>query len=334
MLFCLNNVLRFLIGKTLVGIDRRSTKPLFDQLGLIIHLKNGRKGVFFLVGTQRTGLVGQHFREHGNHTVHQIYRCSPIISLFFQNGIGLHIMGNIRNMDAYFIIAVFQFLKRKCIIKILGILGINGKGQYITHIPSLSDLGFLYTGIQGFGVLFHLIRKFMRKSIFRQNGMDFRIMLAGSPQHLHNFTIRGIGIIGPIAQIDQNLVSIVGLFQLFRRDKNISIHSGIGGANKSKTFLLVHNTHVRGFLSFQYPGDFTLLFLALAPRFYEYLYRIAMECFVEVVIGHKNIVLQLIDHNIGIATTGKIYPSGKVGMERWFLLILASFGFHNTVTGL
>ena len=39
-------------------------------------------------------------------------------------------------MNAYFEMAVFQGLETKSIVKILGVFGVNGKGEYVAEIAT------------------------------------------------------------------------------------------------------------------------------------------------------------------------------------------------------
>ena len=154
-------MLGLLIGKTFVRIDYSTAKPLIFDHRVLIQFKNCRKCIFFLIGTQRTGIIGEHLRQHRYHAIYQVDRSRPIICLIIKNGIHFQVMGNIGYMNPNFIVPILQNRKRKRIIKILGILRVYRKGQYVPHIPSFGYLLFFDCCIKTIGKTLYLYRKFI-----------------------------------------------------------------------------------------------------------------------------------------------------------------------------
>ena len=57
-------------------------------------------------------------------------------------------MRNISNMDPNFQIPILQFPEREGIVKILGVLRVNGKRQNLAKVLPFTNLVRVYTGIE------------------------------------------------------------------------------------------------------------------------------------------------------------------------------------------
>ena len=140
--------------------------------------------------TERAEFVAELLRKHRHGPVDKVDRSSPCARLLINDGAGLHIVGDIGDVDADLVISVVQFLERQSIIKVLRVGGVDGESQRLGEVaanlvlPSRNLLGNLVRGI------LHLRFEPVRQAELGKNRMHLRLVLARHSEHIDNMSCR------------------------------------------------------------------------------------------------------------------------------------------------
>ena len=152
-------------------------------------------------------------------------------------------MAHIGDMHPDFMVAIFKFAIRNCIVKVFGICWVNGEGQYLSEI--FSSLNFfrrnlLRNGI-GFSICFFVV--FERKSKFRHDGVYFYLMKPCFAKYSNDFSSRVFVIVPPFGQFDDYLLIVLGTHQFSTVHKDVLVHFFEVGYYKGKARGNFYTTH-------------------------------------------------------------------------------------------
>ena len=112
-------------------------------------------------------------------------------------------------MNAYFPFAILQWFYRNGIIKVLGIIRIDGESNYIPKVPAPGNFRWRYLYRDIFGLPDHLVGKAGKKSIVQQYGLHFQVSGVFTFQHFQYTSHRVGSPKGPVIQVDQYFVAIL-----------------------------------------------------------------------------------------------------------------------------
>ena len=96
----INRELRVLVGESSVGIDDRLAEPAVADLGFVIYDEYGGEGELVFVRIERTDVVREHFRKHGDRAVDEIYGKAPLLRLLVELGSRTDIMRDVGDVHA------------------------------------------------------------------------------------------------------------------------------------------------------------------------------------------------------------------------------------------
>ena len=130
-------------------------------------------------------------------------------------------MAHIGDVHTDFPVAVFEFFNGKGIIKVLGIGGVDGKSGHSAHITATGYFLGGDAGIQGFGCLSHILRVLIGQAELGQDGVDLGIVLAGDTQHVNHLADGRVGVLGPINDFSDHLVTGPSSCQFVERDEDV-----------------------------------------------------------------------------------------------------------------
>ena len=153
-------------------------------------------------------------------------------------------MGYIGNMHTHFKVPVGQPPNGERIVKILRIGRIDRKGRHLTHIAACRNL--LRSNIIGYLIrlALHLFRVAVRQIIFGQDRVHFGIVVAGCPEHIHDFTFGALHRIGPSHDPHQYFLTLFRSVQTPLGDKNIVRHFTVVDPHESKIIGHLDNSHI------------------------------------------------------------------------------------------
>ncbi len=208
----------------MIRMDHRSSKPFFLQLPLLGQLKNRRKTKFVFFGAKGTQLVGEHFWKHWHGAINQINRGSTIYGFFVQLGTFLQVMRHVRNVHTYFPMTVFQLLNGKGIVKIFGIMWIDGKSRSGSHISTLRHFLFGDLGWNLIRQRLNVFWEFIGQTIFHHNRMHFYIVISRFSEYFTHASYRTVLWIVPRDHFNNHLIPILRTVQLFHGNEKINVN--------------------------------------------------------------------------------------------------------------
>ena len=93
-------------------------------------------------------------------------------------------------MHPDFPLLIAQFADRQGIVKVLGILGVDGKGEHIAHITTARHLLVGNSWINLLCCAFNVCWVFIRQTIFGKDGVHLCIIVALLTQNIDNLSNR------------------------------------------------------------------------------------------------------------------------------------------------
>ena len=118
-------------------------------------------------------------------------------------------------MHAHFPQAVVQWSYRQGIIKVLGILGVDGECGDIPEVFPLLIVLFGDFARNLVGGLFHLLRISVGQAILGEDGMHLGIVVACRTKHIDDFAHDVLVLRrGPLGDFHQHLVAVFPSFEL------------------------------------------------------------------------------------------------------------------------
>ena len=95
-------------------------------------------------------------------------------------------MGDIGNMHTHLPSSAFHHPDRQGIIKVLGILWVDGTGEHIAEVLTAGYLLCRNLCLELLGCFLHTLRILVRQAILRQDGMHLGIVVTRLPQDVHH----------------------------------------------------------------------------------------------------------------------------------------------------
>ena len=210
--FAFDDGLGAFIVEPVIRDNFRAAEPGVQDLGLRRKLKYGGEGEFFLVRAQGAQFVGEFLRQHGHSTVHQVHGGATGLGLFVHLRAGVHVVGDIGNVDAHLEVPVFQLAKAQGIVKVLGVCGVDGEGEHLAEVFAAfavlgrDDVRDLVRGV------FYVFLEAVGEAELRQDGMHFGLVLAGHAQDVHHMAVGAVGAALPTVYDGGHLHAALGAF--------------------------------------------------------------------------------------------------------------------------
>ena len=134
--------------------------------------------------TQGTQLVAQFLGQHRYRAVYQINAGAALAGFLVDRRARLHIVGDIRDVDAHLVVAVAQFLERQGVVEVLGIRRIYRERESAPVVLAALEVGRRNLFRNAVGCILHLLFELVWQIEFRQDGVHLGIVLAGHAQHV------------------------------------------------------------------------------------------------------------------------------------------------------
>ena len=133
-------------------------------------------------------------------------------------------MGNIRNVHSNLVIAVLKYLKRNCIVKILGICRVYCKCKDLPHILAAADLLGINLHRNLLCSLLNLRGKLVRQPKLGKDGMHLGIILPRLSKYINNLPRGGFRPHRPVCNQYGNLLPLGILLNILHRDADVIRH--------------------------------------------------------------------------------------------------------------
>ena len=154
----LQNLLHLFVGIATITLDDGMRQMPMLDICLVVELEDHTVAQLLLVWSQRANEVTKTLRQHWDGAIHEIDTRSTSIGLLVDDRAFLHIMRDIGNMHAHFPQTTIQLTDTKGIVKVLGILRVDGTSKHVTEILTAVDLLLRNGGINLLGRLLHILR--------------------------------------------------------------------------------------------------------------------------------------------------------------------------------
>ena len=104
---------------------------------LVIKIENDAISQLIFVGAERTNEVTKPFGEHRNRSIYEVNTCGSLHSFTVNDTAFLDIMAHVGNVNTHLPQPFIELFDRECVVKVLGIVRVDGAGEDITEVFSL-----------------------------------------------------------------------------------------------------------------------------------------------------------------------------------------------------
>ena len=147
-------------------------------------------------------------------------------------------------MHTHFPETTLQLTDRKSIVEVLGILGVDGTGEHITHILTTVDLLLGDGSIDLLCRLLHILRILVRQVILGKDGMHLGIVLTRLSEDIHHRTDDVLMfVVRPLYHLYHRLVVGLTTLQLTLGDDDVVDKSRILGHQEGHILLHPQTTY-------------------------------------------------------------------------------------------
>ena len=207
---------------------------------------------------QAADAVAQFHRQHGQHPVHQVHAGAPFIGFLVQQGVGLHIIAYIGDIDPQEVV-VPLFFHIHSIVQVLGIHPVDGDDVPVPPVQPVLD--FLL-----FDLLLHFFCRFLDRSrefggqvVVFDDGKDFQADIPGFPQDLHDFSFRVPPFVRPGGDFHHHLFLVPGSVEVLPAHVNVPAHPFVVRDHEAEFPGFAEGSHQFVMGPVQDPDDFPFL---------------------------------------------------------------------------
>ena len=186
-------------------------------------------------------------------------------------------MAHIGDVNADFPVAVLEFLDRQRVVKVLGIGRVDGERRHVAHVTALGDLLGGDAGLQGLGGLGDVLGILVRQPELGQDGVNLGIVLASDTQHVNHLTDGRVGILGPVDDLRNHLVTRPASRQLVQRDEDVGRQELAVDGQLGKIFHYLQRAHKHLLLALEDFDDLGFGSLAMTSGADMHQHAVAVE---------------------------------------------------------
>ena len=130
-------------------------------------------------------------------------------------------MGNVCDVYTYFPQAIFQFADGESIIKVFGILRVDGEGSHISEVLAFGNFFIGYFSGDFVRSFFYRRGVDIRQSEFGKDGVHLCGVVARFAQDVDDLPDGVFRLVGPFHYFHDGFVSRLSAFQLFFGDEDV-----------------------------------------------------------------------------------------------------------------
>ena len=257
-------LLHLLVGIAAVALDDRMGYMKVLHVRFVVQQEDDRVAELLLVRTQRADEVTQPFGQHGDGAVYQIDTGGSLHSLLVYHGPLRDIVADVGNVHTD-LPQLTLLPDAQRIVKILGILGVNGTGEDIAEVLAALDFLLCDARINLLGSVLHMLRILVRQPILSQDGMHLHIVVALLAQNVNHLADNVLRVLRrPLRNAHHGLLAVLATLQLLFRYQYV-VHKDVAfGHQEGKVLLHLQLADGLVYLVRQYLNDHGLLDVFLA----------------------------------------------------------------------
>ena len=191
-------------------------------------------------------------------------------------------------MHAHFPQTTIQLTYTKGIVKVLGILRIDGTSKHITEILTTVDLLLRNGGINLLGRLLHILRILIGQIVLSEDGVHLSIVVTRLSKDIHHRANNVLMlIVGPLHHLHHRLVVGLATFQLALGNDDVVHESVVERYEEGHIFLHTQlaNDLIMGTLDNL--NDHRLFDMFVATGHVGYLHAVTVQSRHRVALSHK-----------------------------------------------
>ena len=254
--------LHLLVSKAAVRANHGMGQVPVEHVAATVHVENRRVGQLLLIGPQRADEVAQALGQHRDGAVHEVDARGPLLRLAVNDVALLHVVGDVRNMDADFPAILAHGADGEGVVKVLGVVRVDGKGRDRPKVLAPRNLFGRDTGLQLLGRGLDALRVGIGQAVLGQDGVHLGIVLALTAQDVDHLSDRALRVFGPVRNLDHCLVARLPAFQLVLRYEDVRRQGAPFRHEEAEALLHLEAAHEGVFLPLQNLDDFRLARMA------------------------------------------------------------------------
>ena len=191
-------------------------------------------------------------------------------------------------MHAYLPESVVEALDRQRVVKVLGVLGVDGTGPGVAEVLALGLVLLRDFARNLVGGVFHSLGVAVGQSVLGEDGVHLHIVVATLAQDVHHFAYHvGVLLVGPAHNLYHRLVVGLTFLQPLLGDEYVA-RQIVVGLQEGDVLAYHQLAHEGVFLALQYLYHLGLLDMVLATRHHRYPHLVAVERAHGVALRHED----------------------------------------------
>ena len=197
------------IRQTAVYMNHHRQNLVFGHLALRADFHFTGHGQAVHPCIKAANAIGKLPWKHRHHTVHKVHRSTSGLSLNVQWLIFPHIPAYVRYINTKEKATVIVLFHVDAIIKVLGILTVNGDNFKMSTVLTAIFTNMLlsiYGLLHSIGGLLYHLREGLRQVVLPHNGKNIHSRCISLSQYLHNMALSLFASLWPLGNLHNNLV--------------------------------------------------------------------------------------------------------------------------------
>jgi hypothetical protein len=206
--FALKDRKGFAIGEAALGVNDSGMEFGFQNSAVMGKKEFNGFGEAVDSGLKGTKFVAERFRQHGDDPVHKVSGISAFAGLGIEGGGGLHVMGNVGDVDPE-APAVPGWFKVYGVVEVFGVVWIDGDDVVTAAIRAAMKVPGRNGDAEGTGLLQGAFRKVEREIVLAKDGKHIDAFGIGRPEDFDDFAFGTHGAGFPFDKFDDHFVTDV-----------------------------------------------------------------------------------------------------------------------------
>ena len=210
---------------------------------LVINMEKHGIGKLVFVGAERADVVAQALGKHGDGAVDEIYRGGAVLCLLVDDAVLAYVVGDVGNVYAHLPEVLAEGTDGEGIVKVLGIVGVDGEGKHVAHVDAAGYLVGRDDVADVVGGILHGKRILVGKSKLGEDGVHLHVVVASFTKDVHYLTYGVAGSLGPLYNLHYGLVAALAALELVARDEDVIVERAALGEQEGIVALHLEDTY-------------------------------------------------------------------------------------------
>ena len=215
-------------------------------------------------------------------------------------------MAHVGDVHAHFPAVFAERTNRKCIVEVLRVAGVDGKGGHVAEIFAARNFLGRDARFDSLGGVLNGLGIVIGEAIFGQDGVHLGVVFALGAQNVHHFAHGALAVFGPIGDFHHRFVSGFSAVQGIGRYKDVCGQSAL--VDEERIVALHVEAAHEGFAGAA--NDFSHFCLTCVPTSasqHRHPHMVAVEGVVCVAFGDENVLAAVVgnEHVVAVSLAAK-----------------------------